>query len=174
MAAVTTMRHQAIVDYVDQLHSGLHDLRHRALDIRAAYEAELSIINAEIARYELLIEDAKKQADDEALFVAQMEMKRALPASSNLNNNEIEVLLSSQGHQNTEAVKGRSKSSVLQAAALRVIREEGRPVKRGELARRLQLAGYLLDSENPVDLLRKALNNHDVLNFDVKRGYYID
>lgn len=176
------LRQRAIADYVSRLRAGLMALLEEAKELRAAYEAELSAMDAEIARYERLIEDAQKQAEEESRFTATVAKQHGPSLSQSAGGGKlIRSSLGSdatkhhrsRGPKRLKATAGSAKSDALRAAAEQVLHEEGRPLKRAELTRRLQMLGFLAESDNPVDLVRKALQHHEVLRFDVKRGYFL-
>lgn len=170
------LRQRAIADYVSRLRAGLMTLLEEAKELRAAYEAELSAINAEIARYERLIEEAQKQAEEESRFTATASKRPSPPLTQSASRSKLmRSSLGTKQHGVTglKAAVGSSKSDALRAAAEQVLLDEGRPLKRAELTRRLQTLGFLAESDNPVDLVRKALQHHENVRFDVKRGYFL-
>lgn len=170
---VESVRHQTIVEYVDKLQVGLNELRERARRLQVDYEADRTVVEAEIARYESLITDARRQAAEEKRFVAEITNQKDALLKPRRPSSAKSSTTTDFPTNVTKTAKAPSKLKAVQVAAEQIVREEGRAMKRSELTRRLQLVGYLVDSDNPIDLLRKALSSHEVLKFDVKIGYYI-
>lgn len=170
------LRQRAIADYVSRLRAGLLALLEEAKELRAAYEAEVSAMDAEIARYERLIEEAQKQAEEESRFTATVSKRPDPSLSQSAGRSKLRrgsLVTKQHSGPGLKAAVGSSKSDALRAAAEQVLLEEGRPLKRAELTRRLQTLGFLAESDNPVDLVRKALQHHENVRFDVKRGYFL-
>ena len=162
------LRRQAIADYITQLHAGLDDLISRCEMTRAAYEAELASMNNEIERYRQLIADAERESQQEA------ELSRGGHAKDHYARRKLNAP-SSEASDSRSVKPGTqvAKSEHLRAAALRILRAQGHPIKRPELTRQLQATGLLAKSDNPIDLVRKLLQKSNEIGYDVKTGYFL-
>ena len=161
------LRRQAIADYLSRLHAGLDDLVSRSRDVRAAYEAELASMSNEMARYRELIANAERESEQETALSRGKQKRFHADVDG---SSEIRTVV----REGSNRPRSRSsKRDSLRSAAENILRASNRPLKRADLTRELQSRGLLSNSEYPIDLVRKLLQDSEVIGYDAKKGYFL-